>query len=148
MGPLANPQFDLMTRFVGLMLSDPAQASEEALSRVVADVCDPTGTETTAGIVRLIMDVETAYFSRAGDVSSGEFDFEPLKGENAGDPIYLNRLSNEALGGYGADLELLARRLPALAARCRRPEEIMRIRSCLANVLADVRLVRGRARKS
>jgi hypothetical protein len=143
MGPLANPQYDLMTRFVGLMLCDPKQTAGQALSRVVEDVCGPRDAATTAGIVRWLLDAEMAYFSRAGDVSSGEFDFEPLKGEDAGEPIYLTRLSAGALAGYGADLERLAGMLPAMASGCRRPEELYRIKRCLANVLVDVRQVRS-----
>jgi hypothetical protein len=146
MGPLANPQYNLMTRFVGLMLSDPTQTAEQALSRVIEDVCGPRDVGTTAVIVRWVLDVERAYFSRAGDVSSGEFDFELLKGENAGEPIYLTRLSAGALAGYGADLERLGGMLPAMATGCQRPEELHRIQRCLANVLADVRRVQGAAR--
>ena len=71
----------------------------------------------------------------------GEFDFEPLNGENAGEPIYLTRLSREALKGYEEDLDLLSKRLPALAAECRRPNEIRLTGCCLENVLRDVQRV-------
>ena len=146
MGPLANPQYNLMTRFVGLMLSDPTQTADQALSRVIEEVCDPRDAGTTERIVRWMLDVERAYFGRVGDVSSGEFDFEPLKGENAGGPVYLTRLPAGALAGYGADLERLAGMLPAMASGCRHPEVLLRIQRCLANVLVDVRQVQGAAK--
>ena len=142
MGPLANPQFDIMTRYVGLLLKNPEQSCEQALSQVVEGVCAPNYAGITEDIVRWLIEVECAYMDRAGDMSFGEFDFEPLKGESAGEPIYLSRLSSEALRGYESDLERLSKQLPALAAQCRRPDEMQSIGRCLVNVLADVRRVR------
>jgi hypothetical protein len=146
MGPLVNPQFGIMTRFVGLLLSDPEQSCEQALARVVDDLCSPVNAGVTAEIVRWLIEVERAYMTRAGDISSGEFDFEPLKGENAGEPIYLTRLSNEALAGYASDLDRLSMQLPALGARCRRPGELQLIGRCVENVLRDVRQARETSR--
>jgi hypothetical protein len=60
----------------------------------------------------------------------------------AGEPIYLSRLAPNALDAYGADMRRLAQQLPALAGRCRRPEELQRIRSCLENVQNDIEHVR------
>ena len=138
MGPLANPQFNLMIRFVGLLLTDPTQTCEQALAHVLEDLCAPDDPRTRAALVQWVLAAETAYFSRAGDVSSGEFDFEPLKGETAGAAIYLTRLPAQALADYAADLRRLAGELPALEARCHRPAELGLIRRCLANVLADI----------
>ncbi len=142
MGPLANPQFDIMTRYVGLLLNNPEQSCEQALSQVIEGICAPNNDGITADIVRWLIEIERAYMVRVGDISSGEFDFEPLKGESAGEPIYLNRLSSEALQGYENDLERLSKQLPALAAQCRRPNEMRLIGRCLVNVLGDVRKVR------
>ena len=69
---------------------------------------------------------------------TGEFDFEPLKGETAGEPIYLMRLSADALDAYDQDLERLIGELPALTGPCRHPEELRLISQCLANVRQDV----------
>ena len=138
MGPMANPQFDLMTRFVGLQLSNPGQSTEQSLSLVVESLFAPVNSNVTAEIVRWLFDVERAYMTRVGDISGGEFDFEPLKGENAGDPIYLSRLSSAALLGYGEDLEQLAKRLAALTAQCRRSEKLQLIGRCLQNILRDI----------
>lgn len=143
MGPMANPQFDIMTRFVGLQLANPKRSGEESLALVVERLYAPVNAGATAAVVRWLFDVERAYMSRVGDISSGEFDFEPLKGETAGDPIYLTRLSAEALSGYGSDLERLSKQLPALRARCRRPEGLDRIERCLANVMRDVRQIQA-----
>jgi len=138
MGPLANPQFNIMTRYVGLLLSNPEQSWEQALSQVVENLCAPVAGGATVDIVRWLIDVERAYMTRVGDISNGEFDFEPLKGETAGEPIYLARLSTEALMAYGNDLERLLKQLPALGAQCRRPQELQQIARCLENVLLDV----------
>lgn len=146
MGPLNNPQFNIMTRYVGRLLGDPAQTCQEAISNVVEDLCSPTISGTTTDIVRWLLDVERAYMTRVGNVSSGEFDFEPLKGETAGEPIYLTRLSREALAGYANDLERLAKRLPTLASACRHPAELQSISRCLANVLADTQHVKEQKR--
>ena len=143
MGPLANPQFDIMTRFVGLLLGNPEQSCEQALSHVVDDLCAPTSRAATEEIVRWLIDVERAYMTRVGDISSGEFDFEPLGGETAGEAIYLTRLPPEALSGYGSDLERLARQLPALTGKCKRPNELRLVGRCVDNVLRDVRQVRS-----
>ena len=86
--------------------------------------------------------------TRVGDISSGEFDFEPLKGETAGEPIYLTRLPPRALAGYGSDLERLSQQLPSLISQCRRPRELQLIGRCLENVLRDVRQVRERVHGS
>lgn len=142
MGPMNNPQFDIMTRFVCLLFKDPTQTGEQALAKVVDELCAPAKPDTTADIVRWLIEVERAYLSRVGDISSGEFDFEPLKGENAGEPIYLTRLTPDALAGYEGDLERLSQQLPALTAQCRQPEEMKQIGRCLGNVLLDVRQVR------
>ena len=147
MGPLANPQFNLMTRFVGLLLGNPAQSCEQALSTVVEHLYAPANAGVRGGIVHWLIDVERAYMSRVGDISSGEFDFEPLKGETAGEPIYLTRLSPAALDAYRIDLERLAGELPAFQAECRRPAELQLIGRCIGNVLQDVRQVRERQRK-
>jgi hypothetical protein len=142
MGPLANPQFDIMTRFVGLQLSHARQSTEQSLSIVVEELFEPVNGSATAEIVRWLIDAERAYMTRVGDISSGEFDFEPLKGETAGDPIYLTRLSSAALSAYRKDLEQLASRLTALTAQCRRPEELRLTRRCVQNVLLDVAAVK------
>ena len=141
MGPMANPQFDIMTRFVGLLLSNPQQSWEQALSQVVERLFEPLNGRVTADIVRWLIEVERAYMIRVGDISSGEFDFEPLKGETAGEPIYLTRLSPEALRQYGNKLERLSKQLPALGAQCRRPQELQLIGRCVENVLRDARQV-------
>jgi hypothetical protein len=141
MGPMANPQFDIMTRFVGLLLSNPQQSCEQALSQVVERRFEPVNRGATADIVRWLIDVEHAYLTRVDDISSGEFDFEPLKGETAGEPIYLTRLSSEALTGYGNDLERLSKQVPALGKQCRRSKELQLIGRCMENVLRDVRQV-------
>ena len=123
MGPLVNPQFNLMTRFVGRMLRNPGQSCEHALGQVVERLYAPVSGGATEDIVRWLSEAERAYMTRVGDISSGEFDFEPLKGENAGEPVYLTRLPSEALTAYGSDLEHLSKQLPALSAQCRRPKE-------------------------
>jgi hypothetical protein len=138
MGPMVNPQFDIMTRFVGLQLSNPEHSGEQTLSLVVEQLYSPANAAATADIVGWLFEVERAYMNRAGDISSGEFDFEPLKGETAGEPIYLTRLSSEALAGYGSDLERLSKQLPALRAQCRRPQKLQQISRCLENVQRDV----------
>jgi hypothetical protein len=92
--------------------------------------------------------VERAYMSRVGDISSGEFDLEPLKGETAGEPVYLTRLPPEALAGYGDDLERLSKQLPALGGQCRRPHELQVIGRCVGNVLRDIREIRESNRKT
>ena len=94
--------------------------------------------------MRWLLDVERAYMTRVGDISSGEFDFEPLMGENAGDAIYLTRLAPEALEGYRSDLDRLSKQLPAMAGMCRRPEELNSISRCAANVLRDVAQIQRR----
>ena len=147
MGPLANPQYNLMTRFVGLLLGNPAQTCEQALSQVVGHLYAPANARITEDIVRWLIDAEHAYLSRAGDISSGEFDFEPLKGETAGEPIYLTRLSPAALDAYRIDLERLAKQLPTFEAECRRPAELQLIGRCIRNVLQDVQRVGGRNRE-
>jgi hypothetical protein len=139
---MANPQFNIMTRYVGLLLRNPELTCEQALSQVVERLCAPADDEATAKIVGWLIDVERAYMTRVGDISSGEFDFEPLKGETAGEPIYLTRLSPAALTAYGSDLERLSRQLPALGAQCRRPQELQQIGHCVENVLRDVGHVR------
>ena len=141
MGPLANPQFNLMTRYVGLLLSKPDQSCEQALAQVVEDLYEPRGKAAVGDIVGWLFAVEQAYMSRVGDISGGEFDFEPLAGETAGEPIYLTRLSREALAGYGNDLGRLSRQLPALAAQCRRPQELQTVARCLDNVQRDVQRI-------
>ena len=147
MGPLANPQYNLMTRFVGLLLGNPAQSCEQALSQVVGHLYAPANARITEDIVRWLIDAEHAYLSRAGDISSGEFDFEPLKGETAGEPIYLARLSPAALDAYRIDLERLAKQLPTFEAECRRPAELQLIGRCIRNVLQDVQRVGERNRE-
>ena len=142
MGPVANPQFNIMIRYVGLLLSNPEQSCEQALSQVVEDICRPANGGATARIVQWLIDVERAYMSRVGDISVGEFDFEPLKGETAGEPIYLTRLSPEALEAYGSELRRLSMQLPELGAQCQSPTELHRIRRCVGNVLRDVWQVR------
>ena len=147
MGPTANPQFDLMTRFVGALLKEPRLSCEQALSGVVERLYAPANAGAVADTVRWLIEVERAYMTRVGDISSGEFDFEPLKGENAGEPIYLGRLATEALASYGTDLERLSGELPALAAQCGRPDKMRLIGRCLENVLRDVRSVLGQKQK-
>ncbi|HLH53310.1 MAG TPA: hypothetical protein VKY92_06810 [Verrucomicrobiae bacterium] len=143
MGPLNNPQYNLMTRFVGLLLQRPDLSCEQALSRVVDHMFSPKSKTTSEGIIEWLLEVEKAYMGRVGDISSGEFDFEPLKGETAGEPIYLTRLSSDALAGYEADLSRLFKELPGLAAGCRRSRELSLITRCVDNVLRDVQQVRA-----
>ena len=142
MGPLNNPQYDLMTRFVGVLLQRPDLDCEQAISRVVDDVFSPKSKATSDRIVEWVLEVEKAYMSRVGGISSGEFDFEPLKGETAGPPIYLTRLSPDALDGYQSDLLRLARTVPSLAAECSRPAEFRVISWCIGNVLKDIQQAR------
>jgi hypothetical protein len=142
MGPLANPQYNLMTRFVGLMLRNPEQSCEHALGQVVERLYAPVSGGVTTEIVRWLIEVERAYMTRIGDISSGEFDFEPLKGETAGEPVYLTRLPPEALAEYGNALERLSTQLPALGTQCRRPHELQVISRCVENVLRDIRQIR------
>ena len=148
MGPLGNPQYNLMTRFVGLLLNNPTQSCERTLTQVVDRLWAPTNGGAEADLVRWLLAVERAYMTRVGDISSGEFDFEPLKGETAGEPIYLTRLPPRALAGYGSDLERLSQQLPSLISQCRRPRELQLIGRCLENVLRDVRQVRERVHGS
>lgn len=143
-GPMVNPQYNLMTRYVGLLLSDPGLSCEQALARVVDDVFAPKNPEATGEVVQWLLEVERAYMSRVGDISSGEFDFEPLKGETAGDPIYLSRLSPKALTDYGRELERFSQQLPALAGQCQQPDELHRISRCLKNVSRDISQVQAR----
>jgi hypothetical protein len=101
-GPLANPQYDLMTRFVGRMLTRPEESVEQALGSAVEAVLAPGTLAARDAVVQWLLDAETAYFSRAGDVS-GELDFEPLECVEAGAPVYLDRLKAPPTGGAPAN---------------------------------------------
>ena len=144
MGPMNNPQYNLMTRLVGLLLKHPDLTCEQALSQVVEVLFLPKGKATTEDIIVWLMNLERAYMSRVGDISSGEFDFEPLQGEQAGEPIYLRRLSPKALAGYEADLIRLSKKLPDLERRCRHPAELQLIGRCLDHILRDISEVRSK----
>ena len=121
----------------------------ESLSLVVERLYAPKNSGATADLVHWLIEVEHAYMNRVGDISSGEFDFEPLKGENAGEPIYLTRLSSEALAGYGNDLARLSKQLPALTARCARPKKLQVVSRSVENVLQDLQRVQeSRAKKA
>jgi hypothetical protein len=146
MGPLVNPQFAIMTRYVGRLLQEPTLSTEQTLAQVIEELCVPAEPSTTEAIVHWLLEVEHAYFSRHDTEPTGEFDFEPLKGEEAGEPIYLMSLSPERLSAYRNDLERLAPQLPAFAARCRQPEPLHAIARCLVNVLNDVRWAQRQTR--
>ena len=146
MGPLVNPQYAIMTRFVGLLLQDPDRSIEQALTQVIEDLCRPIGSAAANDIAHWLLEVEEAYFSRLDAEPTGEFDFEPLKGEAAGEPIYLMGFSAEKLSAYRNDLGRLAQRLPTFAAHCRQPEPIIAIERCLGNVLNDIYWVQEQAK--
>lgn len=141
MGPLANPQYDIMTRFVGLLLQDPSRCIEQTLTEVIDVLCEPIPGTVAEDIAHWLLEVERAYFSRLDAEPTGEFDFEPLRGEEAGEPIYLTRLTAENLLAFRNDIEQLANQLPEFAVCCVEPRPLRAIERCLANVLKDVRRV-------
>lgn len=136
-GPLANPQFDLMTRFVGRLLSKPREPVEPALAGAVDAVLQPGTATVRDGLVRWLLDVERAYFGRIEAVH-GQFDFEPLMGVDAGPPIYLDRLG-AVLGDFERDLHALRQQFQTLTGDCAQHNKAGLIDRCMANMQADIR---------
>jgi hypothetical protein len=137
-GPLNNPQGEVMLHFVGEQLQHPDGSVEHSLGRVVDKLLNPSSLAARKAIVDWLLAVEAAFVKGAGKLPGGEFDFEPLKTEFAGPPIYLDRLQREALRTYRNDLAQLKEQLPELARGCRKPDLLSRIDDCLVNVLKDI----------
>lgn len=137
-GPLNNPQGKLMLHFVGEQLQHPEAPIETSLGRVVDKLLKPKNTQTKSEIVAWLLAVEMAFIKGAGKLPGGEFDFEPLKTEYAGPPIYLDRLKGQSLQRYRDDLSRLRLSLPGMAAGCREPELLNQIAECLPNVMMDI----------
>ena len=137
-GPLANPQYAIMTRFVGRMLNHPQDTVEQVLTVVVQDLFAPTTTATTEGLVEWLLAVEAAYFTRIAP-AWGEFDFEPLHGEQAGPPIYLqDRMDPASRASFGFELERLRITLETISSDCRHRSWCDIIDRCLGNMLIDL----------
>jgi hypothetical protein len=137
-GPLNNPQYAIMTRFVGRMLAAPDETVAAALAAAVDDVLAPAPGALDE-IVQWMRRAEEAYFNRAGELK-GEFDFEPLEGVQAGEPIYLSRLG-DALPDYARDLDVLREQFAQLAGECRDREEAQLVLRCLDDARNDARSV-------
>jgi hypothetical protein len=137
-GPLDNPQGELMLHFVGEQLQHPGAPIGKTLGRVVDKLLEPRSAAARSAIVDWLLAVEAAFVKGAGKLPGGEFDFEPLKTESAGPPIYLDRLRGEALRAYRIDLARLKEHLPKMATQCGRPQMLRRIRACLTHVLRDI----------
>lgn len=136
-GPLVNPQYDLMTRCVGRLLTHPEESVETALGLAVDDVLVPRTAGVRDGIVRWLLDVEASYFGRVTAVR-GELDFEPLAGVDAGPPTYLDRLG-ASLAEFGADMLRLQQTFQPLMRECGQLARAAVIDCCLTNVQGDVR---------
>ncbi|MCC7145733.1 MAG: hypothetical protein IT443_04750 [Phycisphaeraceae bacterium] len=136
-GPLANPQFDLMTRYVGRMLTHPEESIEKALGLAVDDVLGPHTPAVRDSLVQWLLEIERVYFSRVTEVK-GEFDYEPLMGVDAGPPIYLDRLRT-ALADFGQDMRKLQEQYQPLRKQCRQEAKAALIDRCLTNVQKDIR---------
>ena len=139
-GPPANPQHDLMTRFVGRMLTHPTETVEQALGSAVEDVLAPQAAASRDRLVQWLLAVEQAYFGRVEKIQ-GELDFEPLQCVEAGEPVYLDRLG-ASLKDYQRDIEKLQGELQTLIGQCRKQGNVALIGRCLNNVLEDVRRMR------
>jgi hypothetical protein len=126
-----------MTKFVGTKLQDPAMSVEKALVLVVDDVFSPHTSGIREEIVSLLLQAEEAYFEKIAPVA-GEFDFEPLMGENAGPPIYLDRLSLAGLQTYQQDLYRWRDDFARIAPEVGKTELAARVITCTNNVLLDI----------
>lgn len=138
MGPLNNPQGELMLHFVGEQLRHPDLPVERTLGSVVDKLLKPKSSQARSAIVAWLLSVEAAFVKGSGKLPGGEFDFEPLKSKFAGPPIYLDRLPGPARAQYRADILELKNQLPDLSRSCARPALLHAIDRCLVNVLKDI----------
>ncbi|GCE20119.1 hypothetical protein [Dictyobacter kobayashii] len=136
-GPLVNPQYEMMTKFVGTILTQPTMSTKEGLALVVEDMFAPRSSGVREELVQLFLQAETDYFSRIEPVS-GEFDFEPLIGEEAGPPIYLDRLPADTVQQYRHDLYSWNEAFAPLIKAMHKTEAAIKIVHCVHAVLRDI----------
>jgi len=74
-GPLNNPQGELMLHFVGEQLQHPGARVEQTLGHVVDKLLKPKSSVGRKGIVDWLLAVEAAFVKGAGKLPGGEFDF-------------------------------------------------------------------------
>lgn len=135
-GPMNNPQYDIMTRCVGRLLTHPDDAVERALGLAVEDVLVPETSAVRDSLVQWLLDVERAYFSHIAPVR-GQLDFEPLVGDHAGPPVYLDRLGDK-LAAFAVEMTRLQQQFQLLSRQCRQKEKASLIDRCLTNIQKDV----------
>ncbi|GCE14489.1 hypothetical protein [Tengunoibacter tsumagoiensis] len=136
-GPLVNPQYEMMTKYIGSMLKNPAMTPEEALPPIVEELFQPRTAGVQTGLVQALFALERLYFSKI-EQPLGEFDFEPLGGEEPGPPIYLDRLTTGALHQYHTELQNWHQQCIPLVKETHRPSYGNKVLTCIKNVLEDV----------
>jgi hypothetical protein len=103
-GPLNNSQYSLMTDFVGRTLDRPTKSVDDLLTESVIHLYKPQSVEIGRELANAFLELESAYVDARGAWPKGEFDFEPLKTEQPGPPIYLQGLSKPGLKTLRAEL--------------------------------------------
>ncbi|GCE30963.1 hypothetical protein KDA_64470 [Dictyobacter alpinus] len=136
-GPLVNPQYEMMTKFVGTILTQPTMSTHEGLALVVEDMFAPRNAGVREDLVQLFLQAETDYFSRIEPVS-GEFDFEPLIGEEAGPAIYLDRLPGDTLRQYRQDLRKWREAFAQTIKEINKIETGIKVVQCIGAILEDI----------
>jgi hypothetical protein len=139
----ARPPLHMITlKARGYLLANPEETVESTLRIAVDEIFSPQNSSVSESLAGLILDAERAYFDRvyaqSGNKIAGEFDFEPLVGDNAGPPIYLDRLSPTQQQEYGKELESIDTRLKKLAASVKHKDRLNDILRAIQNVLADI----------
>jgi hypothetical protein len=139
--PFANPVEEVSWRTGALILSQPGTAPEAALQEAIEAVYGVTGSAAVS-LTEWFARGEAAYFSRATfEVGSGSLSLEPLVWKEnptaSGPAVYLrDRLSADARGDYGRQLEQLKRELEQMEIANR--EAVRKTLACIDGTLRDI----------
>jgi hypothetical protein len=152
MGPTINPSTEFNIFFGGKMLSDPDGSIERAVSDTIEKLYKPKDAKTRETLAEIFFAAEEAYISNSayfkdGDWALGELHCTSLHGLESSALHYIgtnhecwNIVYMTAAGrkGYKEALSGIMEKITGLEDMVGESEKIGRIRTCVANVLADL----------
>lgn len=138
-GPLNNPQFGLMTHFVGRALESKSLNVEEVLSQSIEALYMAKSRSALNELVQICLEIEAAYLKARGHWPNGEFDFEPLRGEEPGRPIYLEAIPIDRRAAFCNQLETANRRVFGIYRSFHQEQDVLKIAECLTHMVQDLK---------
>jgi len=142
-GPIINPGEEATLRASGKLLQNPFKDVHSVILETVEEMFEPKTKRAAEELADIFWHAEKAYFANANVPEGAEILLDPLCGEVAGPPIYLQtRMYAHTLGEYETAIKDIQKRFLKMKASLSNSKKADRLEKCLTSVLADIETIK------